>query len=147
MELKELRESVKAINISDLTNTMDPYWSVQYKQEKFISACTGGYGQINIYSKNNDINALLHEAGHCLDSKYGYISNVLGENSWSSAMTNDFNLNGKIGVTQYAEQAKTACNTNVEDFAEAIQLFCLNKTEFAKNFPNRFNYLNQVFRE
>lgn len=144
---KELRESVKAINISDLTNTMDPYWSVQYKQEKFISACTGGYGQINIYSKNNDINALLHEAGHCLDSKYGYISNVLGENSWNSAMTNDFNLNGKIGVTQYAEQAKTACNTNVEDFAEAIQLFCLNKTEFAKNFPNRFNYLNQVFRE
>ena len=72
---------------------------------------------------------------------------MLGENSWNSAMTNDFNLNGKIGVTQYAEQAKTACNTNVEDFAEAIQLFCLNKTEFAKNFPNRFNYLNQVFRE
>lgn len=143
---KELKESVKAINISDLTNAMDPYWSVQYKEKDFISACTGGYEQINIYAANKDLSDLLHEAGHCLDSKYNYISNAIGENSWGSIMAKDFNLNGKIGVTAYAEQAKNACNTNVEDFAEAIKLFCLNKTEFAKKFPNRFNYLSQIFK-
>ena len=141
---EKLRESVKEINISDLYNPHDTYWSIEYKDKRFMSACTGGWNngisQINIFAASTNMNELLHEAGHCVDV------GMTCSNSpyWNLCMIKDQEITGKIGVSDYATNAKKACNTNAEDFADSIRFCCLNSKLFKEMFPARYEYLKKL---
>ena len=143
---QKLKDSIGEIRILDLCNWKDPYWEVAYKSKDFISSCTGGDWQINVFGIEGKLSAetVWHEAGHCLDSKGGnYKSNGV---DWSNAMRADLNINnGSIGVTEYATQAKMANDTNAEDFADSVKLFLKDEGEFQSKYPNRYQILKRIF--
>lgn len=145
---QELKDSVNEINISDLYNTADPYWEVQYKMKNFLSNCTGGNGTINVFGQRGKLSngTVFHEAGHCLDSKGGPYS-ISSSVDWNNAMMDDLNINnGQIGVSEYATQAKKANGTNAEDFADSIKLFLKDESAFQSKYPNRYQILKGILK-
>ena len=146
---KSLKKNIKEINISDLYNVADCYWSVEYGMPEFMSDATGGSGVINIFDSNNALKrsnyfeTITHESGHCFD-KDNKLSNSY---EWEQAMIEDSKIPGNsIGCTEYATQAKNVAKVNSEDFAEAVSLYINNRSYFEINFPNRYKYLKNLIK-
>ncbi len=138
-----LKKCVQEINISDLYNPHDPYWSARYQMKKFTSAATGGNGEIDIYQGDVSIGTLWHESGHCLDSKI-HLSDKMG---WYLATVRDDIIEGREMVTPYAEQAYKAAGTYKEDFADSVKLFFKDKEKFEKMYPNRYEILKKYIND
>lgn len=135
---KKLQESVKTIEFLDIFNPRDDYWGKKYNIENFVSFATGGNDKITFWQNgdliNENINAIVfrtycHEAAHIIDSK-GIISS---SDIWISAINKD---NGV--VTEYARASFR------EDFAESVAEYVTNKEKFKKEFPNRFEVIEEI---
>lgn len=137
----DLVKLIKVVNIYDTFNPYDFYWEREYKTADFVSAATGGQGEINIWGSANPnsvgitLNTLAHETAHTYDRDMAYLWGVQGDsisssNIWLDAIAKDKQLTNKDGCTDYGATASS------EDFAEAVALYYSNPNALDQ-FPNR----------
>ena len=63
-------------------------------------------------------------------------------------MIEDSKIEGNsIGCTGYATEAKKVLDTNVEDFAEATELYLSDRETFKVRFPNRYRILEEIYTD
>lgn len=146
---EKLKRTIKAINLYDVYNPADVYWSVEYNIKNFLSDATGGRNEINIFGTLREQgyisqHALYHEMGHNLD-----LNRIFSKSDeWGKAVIEDAQLPNRqfpLGVTDYANNCFVTTGFGTEDFAESIALYLINPKEFAKNYPNRFRELQRIF--
>lgn len=117
----ELTRHTRNVFISTLRNSADPKWEVRYKTPGFISAATGGDGNVVFYntgggSMSSSWNVLAHEMGHNL-AKGVYGNTDPGPSSGIGALYDRWKskASGYENVpTHYARHNRS------EAFAEAI---------------------------
>jgi len=78
---------------------------------------------------------MAHELAHPLDDSMGKISDKL---AWKKYAAKDGNF-----VSQYASDYHQLHNSFKEDFADSIKLYVTDHDNFAKNFPNRADYIKR----
>lgn len=135
----ELRSTVKVVNLYDTFNPADFCWQWKYNNTNgyFVSAATGGGGQINIWAnKWVDSGIIYHEAGHCFDTNFS----LSRSKQYVDAMAQDKLFNGLDAITNYGE------NDYCEDFADSIAAYFgqINGVDI-NQFPNRRAVLDQLF--
>jgi hypothetical protein len=142
---EKLKCAVDEVQILDYRNPDDAYWEKKYNIPGFQSFATGSNRQIHYY-ENGDLTrksvlsqlpeSMAHEMGHNLDRELGKTTDsgrICTEKTWTEAMEKDYNTLKKQYVSDYAERA----GSPVEDFADSVAGYVLNKTGFAKSFPYR----------
>lgn len=136
-----MRKSLKEINFYDLGNPNDLYSADQNGVPGFISAATGGNGQINLYENYIIKDTLIeHEAAHCFDSySNGGVGKFSTSEEYNAAMKADLKATGKKSVTTYGE------TNNYEDFAESMAYYLKDPDNF--EFPNRKKYFEKILSE
>jgi len=146
---ERLRKVIDEVQILDYRNPDDTYWEKVYNIPGFRSFATGGNRQIHFYENGHELkkhvidylpSAMAHEMGHNLDRELGKnLANKVfsAGKDWTEAMKKDYNISKKQYVSGYAEQAKS----NLEDFADSVADFILDKQNFETNFPHRADVL------
>jgi len=148
---ERLKETIDEIQILDYRNPDDIYWEKTYNIPGFRSFATEGNGKIHFYEngfedKKGVIDylptAMAHEMGHNLDWELGrnFATKYSLGKDWTEAMKEDYNISKKQYVSDYAKQAKS----NLEDFADSVVEFVLNKRKFQRNFPHRADALRRL---
>ena len=142
----DMVERIHTVNITDIRNPDDSYWSVVNKTVDFQSAATGGGGEINVYkySSSDQIeNTLAHEMGHCMDIYNNTSFGVSNSKAWENAVIMD----GNVGITSYAENSRIRpTDKYAEDFADSIAILYKNGGDyFSKRYPNRAKLLKWLY--
>lgn len=140
-----LSKYVDSIDLVDYENPQDEYWRARY--ENFSSSfAVGGNGRITFFKNNSEsldvdlLDTLLHESGHCMDSKVTGRDGVWYSETtpWTRARISDKSLNGLDSVTSYG------ANSPKEDFAESIREYVQNPVKIDEKFPNRAKLLKEL---
>ncbi|MFC6591684.1 minor capsid protein [Deinococcus lacus] len=130
-----LTRHTKRIVFTSERNKDDAYWEREYGMTGFVSAATGGDGNIVIYNgKSIDSHILAHEAGHNL--AYSLFGNT------KPPLTSEY---GRI-VAEGKEDAPSeyAKNSIAEDFAEAVRLYVSSRDDFFRTHPRRAAFLKRI---
>lgn len=150
---KILAENIKEIQLLDYSNTSDKYWTKNYNMKNFKSYASGGNGYIYYYAnaylgnaRNKRIirSTLIHESAHNLDVKISSQKKRFSNSTeWLTIMSKDLNKDHGRYCSEYAKSS----NSSVEDFAEAVTQYVINKDKFTKEYPNRSNKIQKLFNK
>lgn len=150
---KILTENIKEIQLLDYSSTLDKYWTKNYGMKNFKSYASGGNGYIYIYAnaylgitRNKRIlrSTLIHESAHNLDVKISSQKKRFSNSTeWLTIMSKDLNKDHGRYCSEYAKSS----NSSVEDFAEAVTQYVINKDKFTKEYPNRSNKIQKLFNK
>lgn len=104
-----LRGVLKTIEINNGRNPQDEYWEKTYNMKGFLSAATGGEGQIHFWNGHRNMwdDTFHHEVGHLVGQRLS-TKNTMWPDGWEDAIAAD----GKT-VTDYSKASPA------EDFAES----------------------------
>lgn len=130
-----LLKSNKQVIYSTQKNKDDSFWEKKYRDKGFVSAATGGDGNIVVYNgKGMSVNTFLHESGHNLAFKAWGTTTPPKESSYAKAQA------AEKPVSDYGR------NSRAEDFAEACMLYGHNKTraKFEQDFPMKAAALREI---
>jgi phage gp29-like protein len=138
----ELAKYTEKIIFTEQRNKEDAYWEKKYNTKDFVSAATGGDGNVVIYNSRGGDRALLsHEMGHNMaTARYGITSPPPSSDFYAAAQK-------KGAPTTYGE------NSIAEDFAESVYLYVeyLNKEpigkKFKKIYPERFEIIKNLLKK
>lgn len=152
-----LTKNIKEIQLLDYRNSSDKYWEKTYNMKNLISFATGGNNKISFFANSNmgidKVNmkvqsAIAHECGHILDETISSIyDRYSSKKEWADIMLEDL-INKDVGeFGLYCSKYSKSSSSNIEDFAEAITQYVVNKDKFIKEYPNRSKKIEQLLNE
>lgn len=120
-------------------NSQDHVWEKAYGIQGFMSAASGGDGNIVFYNIDQKLvnvrQNFAHESGHNLATAV-----------WGRTQPPP---DSEYGMAQIQESAVSeyAANSPDEDFAEACKLYVSNKEYLIQNFPKKFAALDKLMKQ
>ena len=150
---KILTKNVNEIQLLDYNNNRDKYWEKTYGIKDFKSYAKGGEKQIcfyansqySIHTNNNFKTVMIHELGHNFDEAISDINNRYSNSTeWILTMGKDLDIkDGSYGLycSKYAKESASS----IEDFAEAVTQYVIDKENFTKDYPNRSEKIEKLF--
>lgn len=140
-----LKKGIKEVRLVDYASTYDDYYKKKYNNPNHKTFASDG-DKITFYKNTKDVinvnlrNVMVHEAGHYLDIKLGYVS---GLERYSKCMLDDqayLKMHHKY-ISSYARQSQS----NAEDFADSIVRYMqLGYESFKTLYPNRAEYIHEI---
>jgi len=153
---KVLKENMKEIQLLDYNNIEDKYWSDILDMKDFKSYAVGGYKQICFYAndylsikQNNSlvVSTLIHESAHNFDEAMSDVNDRYSNSEeWILTMSDDLDIKDN-GYGLYCSKYAQDASSSLEDFAEAVTQYVMNKDKFAKEYPSRTNKINELFNK
>ena len=151
---KVLTENVKEIQLLDYNSASDKYWSETYDTKDFKSFASGGDNRICFYANDHFSNSkniskmlptLIHEAGHLLDITISSKDKKFSSSTeWILIMDKDLNIKDN-GYGLFCSKYSQDASSSIEDFAEAVMQYVMDKEKFIKEYPNRAEKLEELF--
>lgn len=131
---EQLHQANKKVIFTIQKNKHDDHWANQYSTPGFVSAATGGDGNVVVYGGGQmSIGIYSHESGHNL-------ATTLWGSVYPSADSNYSRAQSKEGpVSAYAK------NSHAEDFAEACMMYVQKPEELEKYWPMKYAALQEIF--
>lgn len=162
---KVLTKNIKEIQLLDYRNANDEYWEKTYKMKNFITYASNGDNKINFYA-NNQLNSkynksliqiLAHESAHSLDVAVSSEKNKLSNSTeWYNIIQEDFKFKkiynfkyAKLNAYDYGRYCSKYAmesKSSVEDFAESVTGYVMDKEGFMKEYPNRSEKIKQLLK-
>ncbi|MBQ0161086.1 MAG: hypothetical protein KBT28_10780 [Bacteroidales bacterium] len=140
-----LKDNVDSVSILDFRNPQDPYWRVEYKSPNHISAATNS-SNCRIWAnipKDNFDKVMIHECAHMFDHK-----SKISSSEWRDVINRDKTIYKLSGYpTKLSHPTKYARTNEMEDFAESVMTFFLERENMKEYWPSRYEYLLGLFNE
>lgn len=146
-----LQKAVREIQLVDYRNPADYYWEKEYGIPDFRSFAVGGRGNI-IFFENGfrpaSSNAsslkhvMAHEAAHNWDQVLGQrlgIDRFSRGPEWTGAQATDHASGASEWVSKYAAHSRSI----VEDFADAVAEYYLDRQGLETRFPARYSLIER----
>ena len=153
---KVLKQNVNEIQLLDYNNIEDKYWADILDIKDFKSYAVGGYKQICFYAnsqlsikQNNSlvVSTLIHESAHNFDESISDANDRYSNSKeWILIMSDDLDIKDN-GYGLYCSKYAQDASSSLEDFAEAVTQYVMNKDKFAKEYPSRTNKINELFNK
>lgn len=142
------------IYFTEQSNSEDAYFAKAYDKPGFVSAATGGDGNVVVYGgRGISLKALAHESGHNLAAEvYGspnpeVIKVKIGDER--VAIKSEYQMILDAGKaedgTEFPPTAYAGVNS-AEDFAESVAMYTYDRKGLKRYHPKRFALIEKLLR-
>ena len=140
------KKAQKTIEFVDYFNPKDAKWQKLYNTNRHVFSAGGKKitffrNDVKGYTKDDLIHSYCHESAHYLDRNMRIEGKEFYSrgSEWTKAKENDKLFSGYDSPSDYG------INENIEDFAESVYYFAIDRQWFVSLFPNRAAIIKKLY--